>query len=270
MPAGGIVSPGWKPPPVDPKKKLFGSPSTFSAATNTQASDYDKIMQGYSDLIKSSNDPSNLGTVTPNLSPYTQSADVTGSLANLSDLATTGGYSEEGIRDLRARGMSPVRSVYASAQRNIDRQKSLQGGYSPNYTAATAKMARDMSEQIAGAETDVNARIAQNVAQNKLSVAPQYAGYSAIANAARTAAEGSDADRLNRAAEFNAMSALNRNQTTAGALGGMTSLYGTTPALVNTFGNQVVQAKQLGQGQQQLDQQRKNALLGFAGSSYRS
>jgi hypothetical protein len=44
----------------------------------------------------------------------------------------------------------------------------------------------------------------------------------------------------------------------------MRGLYGTTPALTNTFGNQVVQAGQLGQGQQQLNQQNQNGLLNFA------
>ncbi len=45
----------------------------------------------------------------------------------------------------------------------------------------------------------------------------------------------------------------------------MRSLYGTTPALTSTFGNQVVQAGQLGQGQQNLNDQKQRDLYGFVG-----
>jgi len=273
----GMIAPGWRPPtptaPVTPTSQ-FGNPATFTAAADTQASDYDRIMQSYRDLLsQNQQNPITAQTIapqitSPNTSEYKQSADVTGSLSNLSDLATTGGYSAGDISDLRARAISPVRSIYANAQQNIDRQKSLQGGYSPNYTAATAKMARDESQQISDAVTNANAGIAQNVAANKLSIAPTYASAAGSANALKTSADKANADILNQVAEANAArvqqagesnasnnltAQLNNRNTAMGAVQGQASLYGTTPALTSTFGNQVIQAGQLGQGQQNIN-----------------
>ncbi len=253
-------------PPAGPTSS-FGNPSTFTAAANTQASDYDTIMQGYKDVLaKQAQNPLFFSPVKPTTSNYQQSGDVTSSLANLKDLSITGGYSPQGIADLRARGIAPTRSIYANAQQNMERQKALAGGYSPNFNAAQAQLARDESDKIAGINTDVNAGIAQNVATNRIAAATPYASASSTANAAQTASDARNADIFNTVGMFNADGTLrsqmfNRGNQTA-ALQGMTSLYGTTPALTSTFGNQVTNAAQLGQGQQVINQQKNNALLG--------
>ena len=312
---------------------MFGNPSTFTAAANTQASDYDTIMKQYSDLAKSfsanpitatpvspsqvgsqyaigSPTPINYSSVAPQTAKYDQSSDVSSSLSKLSDLAATGGYSAADIANIRARDVSPTRSIYANAQQNVERAKALGGGYSPSYNATQASMARDESNQIATADTAAEAGIAQNVASNKIAAAPAYASASASANAAKTAADQHNADIINQINETNAAGVLNASEANAagslsagefntstaasiaeananratstsqfntqaaldaakanragvtGATQGMTSLYGTTPALTNTFGNQVVQAGQLGQGQQQLNNQKLNILGG--------
>jgi len=300
--------------PVD----SFGNPATFTAAAKTQGSDYDKIMAEYDQLIKQSTlnplraNPTNAiqvqapgavsyNQVTPQLSPYSQSEDVTGSLANLSDLATTGGYSEGDINNIRERAVSPIRSIYANARENAERNKALGGGYSPNLNAANVKMARDEANQIGDITTNANAAIAQNVAANKLSAAPAYASASERANESEMNANARNADIINQinqanttgmndtsrfnaslqeaiaqananratgTQQFNSQMALDAAKTNRGniqgALAGKTSLYGTTPALVNTFGNQVVQAKQLGQNQQQLGTQRMGTIMGAA------
>jgi hypothetical protein len=315
---------------------LFGNPATFTAAANTQANDYDKIMSQYDDLIKSSAQnpiapgtvtasqvsapqhvsatPVSFNPVTAKTSEYTQSGDVSNSLSKLSDLATTGGYSDADKADLRARGISPTRSIYANAQENVNRNKALSGGYSPNFGAVQAKMAREESDQISNIDTNVNAGIAQNVASNKLAAAPAYASASATANAARTEADRHNADIINQinefnsseglqAGEFNSSSGLdaakfnssgdfsaasgNANRTdsanqfnvqaaldaakanrgfSTSVLQGKTSLYGTTPALTNTFGNQVMQAGQLGQNQQQINNNRFGQIGNLARS----
>src|SRR5580692_1507239 len=106
---------------------LFGNPSTFTAAANKQGSDYDTIMANYANVANNAiNNPITAGpsiapAPTATTAPYTQSTDVTGSLANLSNLSKTGGYTDQGIADLRARGISPTRSIYANAQANLDR-----------------------------------------------------------------------------------------------------------------------------------------------------
>ena len=257
-------------PPVGSPTKEFGNPNTFTAAADQQAKDYDKIMGMYGNLYnKANNDPLSFSPISAQTSNYSASPDVTRSMSNLSELSRTGGYTDQGIQDLRERGISPIRSIYASAQRNIDRQKSLSGGYSPNYGALTAKMAREMADKIGGITTDVNAGIAQNVASNKLQAAPQYSGAAQRENEARTASEKGNADIINQINQFNAQMQMNAQKSNRGeafdAASGMRSLYGTTPALTNLFGNQVMQAKGSNQQQQQIDEQRSRDRLNFVG-----
>ena len=89
-------------------------------------------------------------------------------LSGYQDFANTGGFSEQDKNDLRARAIAPTRAVYANAQSGIDRQRSLQGGYSPNYTAATSKMSRDLASGLSDTSTNANAQIAQMVQSGKL------------------------------------------------------------------------------------------------------
>lgn len=321
-------------PPPSPTNQ-FGNPATFTAAANTQASDYDTIMKQYDDLAKSSSSnpitaapiapqtvqgaapisstPVSFNPINPQTAKYEQSADVSKSLSDLSDLATTGGYTEAGIADIRARDISPIRSIYSNAQQNVERQKALAGGYSPNFAATQSKMARDEASQIGDVTTNANAGIAQNVASNRIAAASPYASASASANAAKAAADQKNADIINQAAEFNssggtqtaefnsgqatdtakfntsvsqanaeananratstsefntqaALDAAKANRSvTAGALGGKTGLYGTTPALVNTFGNQVMQATGSGQNQQVINNNRQGQIFRAGG-----
>src|SRR5437773_5397071 len=50
--------------------------------------------------------------------------------AGFSEFSKTGGFSPEDLANIRARALSPVRAVYSNAQREVNRQRSLQGGYS--------------------------------------------------------------------------------------------------------------------------------------------
>jgi hypothetical protein len=122
------------------------------------------------------------------------------------EFSQTGGYSPEDLANIRARAISPTRAVYANAQANIDRQRGLQGGYSPNYTAATAKMSRDLSQNISDTNTNANAAIAEMVQRGKLS------GLQGL------------------------------GQTTAQGAGALTGLFGQTPGMASMFGNQQANA----------------------------
>lgn len=271
VPTKNIFDFGQSPPPIGPTNNMFGSPSTYSAAVNTQGSDYDKIMADYDNLLKSNQTTNKPYTpIAPSLTSYSASPDVTSSIANLSGLAATGGYSDSDVNDIRARDISPIRSIYASAQQGLDRQKSLQGGYSPNYTAATAKMAREQSDIIGKKVTDVNANIAQARATNKLSIAPSFASAAQNENSARMAVEKSNADTINQINQLNAQlgltTAAQNNANILAPIEGKRALYGTSPALVSTFGNQVAQAGQLAQGQQQINNSRQNNVFDFARS----
>jgi hypothetical protein len=289
MPGGGFQRPDWfgsnntgTAQPAAPTTS-YGNPNSFTTAANQQAKDYDTIMQQYKDLgAQSQLNPivagkANFSPISPQIAPYQEDDRSKQAISNLQELSQTGGYSQQGIQDLRERGVSPVRSIYASANRNLQRAKGLSGGYSPNFGALTAKMAREMSDEIGQRLTDVNAGIAQNVASNRLSVAPQYAGAAQRANEDQTAANQRNADIFNDTNKFNAGSALDASKFNAdafmnaqrtnfgnrlGAIQGQANLYGTTPALTNLFGQQVSNARGLNQNQQQIDNQKLGTMLG--------
>jgi hypothetical protein len=279
---GGNFSPQQNNLPIS----SFGAPSNFAAGASQQASDYDTIMKQYGDFVRNAlQNPvtsTNVGTtnVTPQTANYSQSPDVTASLAGLKDLSATGGYTPQGIADIRARDIAPTRGIYAQGQQELQRNRALSGGYSPNFDATQASMARDESNQIAGIDTAANAGIAQNVAANRLAAASPYAAASSTANAAQTQNNEFNANAVNATNEANAGRSLqagtgnadrnltaqfqNRGNILQG-IQGQTNLYGTTPALTNTFGNQVMQAGQLGQGQQNIDQNKNNAIYRMGG-----
>lgn len=143
-----------------------------------------------------------LGGVAGQLAGYQEQAlqDYQNIQGQFQGFAGSGGYSDEDLSNIRARAVSPIRSIYSGARRDVDRQRSLQGGYSPNRTASLAKMAREESYTTADASTNVESAIAQMVNEGK---------------------------------RF--------------GLSGMAGLYGSTPGLASTFGNQA-----LGVGQQAL------------------
>ncbi len=170
---------------IPPSGGVTGSYGLYNTAVGQQANDYSNIMKGYGDLSSSP------------------------AYANTANLATTGGYSDQNIADIRERSISPIRSMYASAKENVGRNTALSGGYSPNANAVQAKLARDESTQVGDATTNVNAQLAQNIAGNKMQMAPQFSA--------------------------NAAAPLQNQQ----------SLYGTTPALSKTFGDQALGAADL-------------------------
>lgn len=183
---------------------------------------------------------------------YQRSGEWDQSFKLLKDLATTGGLSETDQQNLRARGISPIRSVYANMQRNMDRQRSLQGGFSPNYNAASAKMAREGSEQIAQQVTNVNADIAKMVQEGKLKSAPELSRMAGseneLANKFRLENEANKSNWAKTQADIlREMSSMEQtgSQNNLDALRSMTQLYGTNPGLVETFGGQVMQQGQL-------------------------
>lgn len=230
-------------------------PSLYQSAVTQTGQDYDSIMGQYRDLAsRASSSPSqklNFSPISPTFAQYQPGSNVGASA--LGDFTRTGGYSDSDVSNLRARGISPIRSIYQNAQRGLDRQRALQGGYSPNYTAATTKMAREQSSLLSDKIGDVNAGIAEMVQRGK------FAGASALAPIEARETENmnqfnrDNAEAANRASVFNAQMPLQYAQLNKSnesndfsqaleAIRGQQSLYGTTPALASTFGNQVLNA----------------------------
>lgn len=244
-----------KPDSVEDMYKLY------EESVKKQAGDYDSIMGKFNEIYGGAG--ANSAAYTPqrvNFNPvhasqttYNKSPDTTAALADLHDLAETGGLSESDQQNLRARGVSPIRAQYATAQRDMDRQRRLNGGYSPNFGAVTSRMARDQSSLIADQMDKVNANIAEMVQSGRLNAAPNYAsaaqaesslahGIAEHNTAARNETSRFNASGMFDAARTNAGNAMTANASRSsdrlGAVSGMTSLYGTTPALANLYGNQ--------------------------------
>lgn len=252
--------------------KPQGIKSVYDAAASQQGEDYDKIMQGYDQLLKKSGTTSNtkLNYVPINAvfnrnipgAAYQRSSELGTALSGLEDYSKTGGYSDADIQNIRERGISPIRSIYDAANRNMQRQKVLQGGYSPNFGAIQSKMARESTGQIGDITTRVNADIAERVAQGKLAGLNSLGSIAGQENtlsnqiAQRNSEIERQTEQMNAEEqrrvdtqnqqiqqwinEFNNRNQQQGTQNELAALGGQSNLYGTTPALTQTFGNQVL------------------------------
>jgi hypothetical protein len=89
-------------------------------------------------------------------------------LSGYRGFSQTGGFSPDDLANIRARSISPIRASYANAQREVNRNKALQGGYSPGASVLQARMAREQGQAGAEATTNAEANIAEMVQQGKL------------------------------------------------------------------------------------------------------
>jgi hypothetical protein len=62
---------------------------------------------------------------------------------------------------IRQRALQPVRGVYDIARQKLNRQRALQGGYSPGYPTALARMAREQSSALSDASIGAESEIAR-------------------------------------------------------------------------------------------------------------
>jgi hypothetical protein len=83
------------------------------------------------------------------------------------NFADTGGFTPGDINNIRARAVAPIRSIYSSANREVDRAKRLSGGMA-NFAASKAKMAREGSYALSDATTNAEASIADMTQRGKL------------------------------------------------------------------------------------------------------
>jgi len=94
-------------------------------------------------------------------------ADYGNIMGQYQDFAKTGGYGANDLANIRSRALSPTRAIYQNAQRNVDRQRTLQGGYSPGYGTLMSRFAREQGQGLSDASTNAEAQIAQMVNQGK-------------------------------------------------------------------------------------------------------
>ena len=232
---------GLVPNGISPTQQAYNQYGTALSGANY---DYNDIMSRYKQLYgQLGNNNAGLNfNYNYTVPTYNTSADYKNAINNLSSLASNGGYSAQDIADLRARAIAPIRSTYANAQNDIARQKVLQGGYSPNFTAATTKMANEMSSQMADAATNANAAIAQNEAQNRIAAASPLASITEAEQGAHNQFDLSTAAMANQYG----LAGLNAQiqqmefpiQAKLNDLGGMSSLFQATPGMANMLRNQ--------------------------------
>jgi hypothetical protein len=88
--------------------------------------------------------------------------------AGFQDFSKTGGFSPQDLANIRARAVSPVRAVYQNAQQNVNRQRALQGGYSPGFGVLQDRMARGQSQGISDQSIAAESEIGKMVQEGKL------------------------------------------------------------------------------------------------------
>ncbi len=151
-------------------------------------------------------------------------------ISTYGNFADTGGFSPQDIQSIRARSIAPIRSMQDRNNQEIQRQAAIRGtGYSPNTTAALSKVNRDSAYAAGDTATNAEAMIAQLMQQGKL--------YGAGGLASTGLADQSNITS-NRGLDLSAIHGIAGNQLQG--LAGKTQLYGTTPGLTNTFGQQVL------------------------------
>jgi len=132
------------------------------------------------------------------------------------EFGQTGGYSGQDIADLRARGTAPIRAAYGNAERNVNQQRSLQGGYSPNAIAAQVKMAREQGQGMADAMQNVDAGIVQARNQGRLAGYGGMAGIEGQRLGAQMQGDIFNAGQANEGQKFDIGNEMNTSQFNAG------------------------------------------------------
>lgn len=260
--------------PVKKKRDpVEGMYDLYDTSVTKQAGDYDDIMEKFKSIYGSASGPGGGSSGMYKFDPYKaaqtsyrQSDDTTAALASLKDLSETGGLDAAAQQNLRARGISPIRAQYATAARDMDRQRRLSGATSANFGAVTSKMARDQSSLIADQMDKVNAGIAEMVQSGRLSAAPNYASAASAESQRKTNVDVGNTEAKNEAARHNASGLLQSRSAQRGdrlgAVSGMANLYGTTPALSNLYGSHAQDARNFSDKTNQ--RKKTNALDAFS------
>jgi hypothetical protein len=194
-------------------------------AWNGAIGNYNQASQGFSNMASGGSfSPMSSGFINQDLDSMKNAE------ALFNQFIGTGGYSDADTRNMRARAIAPTTSIYANAQEELGRNRALQGGYSPNYGAASAKMAREMSNQIGQANIANEANIAEARNKNQLSGAQGLTQLGLGKASARTSAE----SLAENSRQFGAQQQQYGNQGLLNVGNGMTNLYGTGNADLNT------------------------------------
>lgn len=256
--------------------------NNYVNASERNMNDYSNIMGGYGSFMSdiSKQGPTKFGFERVSAERPAELGESYGylreTMPGYREFAQTGGYSPTDIQELRARGVAPIRAAYGNTMMEMNRARALGGsGGAPNYIAAASKAQREMPGQMADAMTGVNAQLAQDIRQGRL------AGLSGMAGVGSTMGglSSQEAGRMLQAAMSNQNADLQAQQLSEQSLQamrglqleglrGQTSLYGTTPGMAATFGNQALDAYRNRINLEQLRNQTGLGLLGAQINAY--
>lgn len=226
----------------------------YTKALSRQTQDYGNLMTDYSNFRSNLGGPTNFSFQKVSAERPEELGEAYGylreAMPGYRDFASTGGYSDKDIQELRARGINPIRSAYGNTMRELDRARAIGGnGGAPNYIAALSRAQRELPEQLANATTEVNAKLADAIRQGKMFGLQGISGTGSTMGNLSSAEAGRmlQAALANQAADLQAQELTEKSRLgTAGldlnALGQMGSLYGTSPGMASTFGNQALNA----------------------------
>ena len=221
--------------------------NNYDSAVPMQMQDYRDLMDQYKSYTNSL--PAN-NRISAERVSYDRTPEMQKALSGYGEFADTGGFSGQDKSDIRSRALSPVTAVYQNMQNEMARQKNLQGGYSPNFNAAAARMRGGASQQMSDITQQVNAKLAEMVQQGRL------AGLGGLGQLSATDTNfNQEAQYHNQSA---ALEAARANQIYGAydprlqALNAASSLYGATPGMAALFGGEMLGANgQLLQSNQQ-------------------
>lgn len=234
-----------------PMSQQFQQNYQNAVQRNTQ--DYGNIMGGYEDFRKNLPGATKFTYQNVNAPRPAELGEGYGylreAMPGYRNFAETGGYSPQDVQDLRARGVSPIRTAYAGTMRNLDRARALGGaGGAPNYIAAVSRAQREMPEQLSDAMQNVNAGLAESIRSGKEFGLQGISGTGSAMGglASQEAGRQLQANLANQQADLQAQgmgesSLQNRLGLGLQSLGGQSQLYGTSPGMASTFGNQALQ-----------------------------
>jgi hypothetical protein len=206
------------------------------------------------------------------------------------EFAKTGGYSDRDISQTRARGIAPISAFYGNLKNEMQRRQGSSGGYGVGLDTASARSARDAAIASAGAARDTELGLQGQIRSNRMGGAQALSGaesdiasktqsgrlaglggmtdigkfgYGGLEGIAARSQAISDANRRSAAAASNASRSniledqKYRDKMKLAGLEGLESVYGSSPAELARYDDELYRNRALTQsGQLNNNQQR--------------
>jgi hypothetical protein len=263
--------------PTETESQFGGVSNQFQDAYNQalqrQTQDYGDIMGAYQGFRKGLGSPTQFSFDRVSAPRPAELGESYGylreAMPGYRDFATTGGYSDKDVQELRARGISPIRAAYGNTMMELNRARAIGGNAgAPNYIAAVSRAQREMPGQIADATTNVNAGLADAIRQGRMFGLQGISGTGQTMGGLSSAEAGRQlqAALANQAAGLQAQGMTEQSKQNLmgmdlAGINAMSGLYGTTPGMASTFGNQALNAWQTRSGMEQARNQFGLGLL---------